>query len=305
MQKFKVSIFILTYNQEKYISQTLKSILTQKTDFDFQLVIGEDCSTDSTRLICEKFALNNPEKIKLLPLLDNNIGLIKNYIRTIRECDGKYIAICDGDDYWIDEKKLQKQVDFLENNPQFSIVYTSIELLFKDGSKKKWFPIIDKADTQFEDLVFGNHIPSVSSMFRNIQNYNNKFPSWILKYPFGDWPTYLWTIKNGGQIHFLDEVTAVYRIDAGISSEMRRINSNIVKININILQDILNDNEFVSKKEVVTQAIKNLNKGLVSRYNRERKYYMGFIQFLKNTKHMGSNFSDFKMYFYSIYKSLI
>jgi glycosyltransferase involved in cell wall biosynthesis len=304
VKKNIVSVFILTYNQEKFISQTLESILSQKTNFNYQLVIGEDHSTDSTRLICEKFAAENPLKIKLLPSLGQNIGLIKNYIRTIKECDGKYIAICDGDDYWIDDYKLQKQVDFLESNPHYSIVYSKIELLFKNGTKKIWSPIIKKNNTQFEDLIFNNHIPSVSSMFKNIQNENDKIPEWILKYPFGDWPTYLWTIKNEGQIYYLDEVTAVYRIDAGISTEMRRINSKMVKINLNILQDIFEDNQFSHKKQIVAEAIVNLRKGLVSRYNREFKYHKGFIQFLKNASNTGFKLVDLKMYFYSIYKSL-
>ncbi|MDP5200681.1 glycosyltransferase [Flavobacterium sp. DG2-3] len=301
----KVSIFILTYNQEKFIGQTLESILSQKTNFEFQLVIGEDHSTDSTRIICEKYAKENPIRIKLLPSLECNIGLIKNYIRTIQECDGKYIAICDGDDYWIDDQKLQKQVDFLESNPDFSIIYTNIELLFKDGTRKIWEPIISKKDTQFDDLVFANHIPSVSVLFKNNQSHTEKLPSWILKYPFGDWPTYLWTIRNGGCIHYLNEITAVYRIDAGISTEMRRVNSNILKINLNILQDVFQDNDFASKKEITAKAILNLKKSLMLSFNRENRYHKGFIQFLKNLKETGVNYIDLKMYLYSIYKSFI
>lgn len=303
--QFKVSIFILTYNQEKFISQTLESVLNQKTNFDYQLVIGEDQSTDSTRVICERFAAENPLKVKLLPSLGQNIGLIKNYVRTIKECDGKYIAICDGDDYWIDEFKLQKQCDFLENNPDFFIVYSRVKLLFNDGSQREWFPLMKKKDTQFEDLIFANHIPSVSSMFKNIQDNTNELPSWILKYPFGDWQTYLWTIKNGGKIHLLNEVTAVYRKDSGISSELKRIKSNMIKTNINILEDLFKDSEFASKREVTSQALINLRRNLVSSYNREFKYSKGFIQFLKNIKQTGVNISELKIYLYSIYKSLV
>lgn len=299
-----VSIFILTYNQEKFISQTLESILRQKANFDYQLVIGEDQSTDSTRIICEKFATENPSKIKLLPSLGENIGLIKNYIRTIKECDGKYIAICDGDDYWTDEYKLQKQVDFLENNPDFSIVYTSLQLLQNNGNIKKWISITDKIDTSFDDLIFMNFISSVTVLFKNIQSDYEQLPNWLLKYPFGDWPTYLWTIKNGGKIHFLNDETAMYRIDAGISSEMRRVNSNLTQINLNILNDIFKDNNFASRKEVVSMAILDLKKRLMLSYNREHKYIKAFVQFLKNLKYTGLNYFDTKLYFYSIYKSL-
>lgn len=304
MSEIKVSIFILTYNQEKFISQTLDSILDQNTNFKFQLVIGEDCSTDNTRAICESYATKYGNKIKLLPALDSNIGLIKNYLRTIKECDGKYIAICDGDDYWIDEYKLQKQVDFLESNSDFSIVYTSIKLLYNNGNIKTWTSIVDKKDTNFEDLIFQNHIPSVSALFKNIQDAENEVPEWLLNYPFGDWPTYLWTIRNGGNIHFLSDVTAVYRIDAGISSEMRRVNSNILQINLNILNDIFKDDNFASRREIVFHAILKLKCSLTTSYNRERKYFKAFTQFLDNLKYRSLNYSDTKMYFYSIYKSL-
>ncbi|WP_289663006.1 glycosyltransferase [Flavobacterium panacagri] len=304
MSECKVSIFILTYNQEKFISQTLDSILAQKTNFKYQLVIGEDCSKDSTRAICESYAVEYGDKIKLLPALESNIGLIKNYIRTIKECDGKYIAICDGDDYWTDEYKLQKQVDFLENNPDFSIVYTSLQLLRNDGTMKKWISITDKVDTSFDDLIFMNYISSVSVLFKNNQNDHNEIPKWLLKYPFGDWPTYLWTIKDGGKIHFLNDTTAVYRIDAGISSEMRRVNSNLVQINLNILNDIYADESFASRREVVFKAIIALKKALTLNYNREHKYSKGFAQFLSNLKYAGLNYPDTKLYLYSIYKSL-
>jgi len=303
--KYKVSIFILTYNQEKFITQTLESILSQKVNFDFQLVIGEDFSTDSTRFICEKYMKENPSKIKLLPGLNYNIGLIKNYMRTIAECDGQYIAICDGDDYWCDHLKLQKQVDFLDNNSDFSIVYTNIKLLFKDGSVSDWKRIVNKNDTQYEDLILGNHIPSVSVLFKNKQNDNEKLPPWILKYPFGDWPTYLWTLRHGGKIHYIDEITAVYRIDTGISSEMRKISSNILRININILKDIFEDNSFYSRKQITSAAILNLQKALVLSYNKEYKYYRGFIQFFENIKQTDSKYNDLKIYLYSIYKSFI
>lgn len=304
MPAIKVSIFMLTYNQEPFISQAIESIISQKTDFRYQLVIGEDCSTDRTRVICEEFASAQGDKIKLLPSRDKNIGLIKNYMETIRECDGKYIAICDGDDYWIDDCKLQKQVDFLEGNADFSIVYTSIQLLYKSGVEKKWSSIAGKIDTDFDDLIFKNHIPSVSVLFKNIQSEENAIPDWLAKYPFGDWPTYLWTIKNGGKIHYLDEITAVYRVDAGISSEMRKVSSTISTINLNILNDIHKDDAFLHKRKIIDNARYELKKGLVAGYNKEHKYLKGLSNFATILKDRGMRYSDIKMYFYSIFKSI-
>lgn len=303
MSKYTVSVFVLTYNQESFIAQTIESILMQKGSFSYQIVIGEDCSTDLTREICEKYAEQYREKIKLLPALDKNIGLIANYMRTIKECDANYIAICDGDDYWIDEYKLQKQVDFLESNPDYSIVYTRVRKLFRNGELKESTVMPQKVTTTFEDLIFGNYIPSVTALFKNIQDHQNKLPVWISNFPYGDWPTYLWTVKNGGKIYFLDEVTAVYRMNIGASFKIRKKGSSAVRINSQITNEILNDLSFRSKQEIVRQALFKSKISLMVRYNRERNYLIAFKLYFCNLKCFLQAYLVSKMYFYSLYKS--
>lgn len=298
-----VSVFMLTYNQEQFIAQTIESILKQKTSFNYQLVIGEDCSTDSTRSICETYALQFPDKIKLLPFLEKNIGLIANYMRTIKECDGKYIAICDGDDYWIDEYKLQKQVDFLENNPDYSIVHTAVNRLYEDGSIKEYHYHPNKKIVDFDDLVFNNFIYSVSCVFRNIQSTKNYLPLWISQFPFGDWQTYLWTIKDGGKIHFLDEVTAVYRMGIGISFGYMKKNSSFIQILINVLENLYQDKDFEHKKAIISKSISNKRKDLITSFNREKNYLKAFVEFLRILKTSKSKRSFIKFYFYSVFKS--
>src|SRR6516164_8232942 len=117
-----VSVFMITYNHGKYISEAIESIVSQKTNFEFELVIGEDCGPDDTRAICEQYAAKYPDIINLLPS-DKNYGPMGNTIRVMYACTGKYVALCEGDDYWTDPYKLQKQVDFLEANPDFSICF--------------------------------------------------------------------------------------------------------------------------------------------------------------------------------------
>ena len=115
MQKPKVSVCVITYNHQAYIEKCLDSILEQQTKFNYEIVIGEDCSTDRTASIIEDYTTIH----KNIRFLDNsrNLGAIPNFIRSIKACKkGKYIAFCEGDDYWIDDNKLQKQVDFLEQN---------------------------------------------------------------------------------------------------------------------------------------------------------------------------------------------
>ncbi len=131
-KKSLVSICIITYNHEKYISKAIESILMQKTDFSFDIVIGEDFSTDRTKEILIQYKRKNPEKIHLL-LHTHNIGSLQNFILTLTSCRGKYIAILEGDDYWTDPCKLQKQVDFLEANPEYGLVSSDKVLIKSNG----------------------------------------------------------------------------------------------------------------------------------------------------------------------------
>ena len=302
MDQITVSIFLLTYNQEQFIAQTINSILMQKTNFNFQIVIGEDCSADATRSICKTFAEKYSNKIKLLPALEKNIGLIANYMRTIKACEGKYIAICDGDDYWIDENKLQKQVSFLEDNPNYSIVYSKLKKLFPDGTFKESIQRKLKQAGDFDDLVFENVIPSVTVLFRNRQNIS-AVPTWITNFPYGDWPTYLWILKDGGKIHFMDEITAVYRMHIGVSAQVRKSSSNTLLVNLGILKCIWNDSGFHHKKSIVLRAIQKLEVGLMTSYNREKQYLKALKQYIFNLRQETLNFKLTRLYLYSIYKS--
>ncbi len=274
MSEICVSIFMLTYNQESFISQTINSVLKQNTNFRYQLVIGEDFSTDKTREICEMYAMQHRDRIKLLDS-DKKYGLIQNFIRTLKQCDGKYVAILDGDDYWTDPLKLQKQVDFLDKNPEFSIVYTGIRNLYPSGEfRLKTWPDI-KGPKIFDDLIFGNFIPSATAVFINNQK-REYFPSWIGNFPYGDWPIYLWTIKNGGKIAYLDEVTAVYRKEIGVSEKLKLVSSDIARVNLDIVKCIYNDKQFAHKKNIVKSSLRNHQFSLMSNLFRERKFADSF-----------------------------
>ncbi len=127
MKQIFLSVCLVTYNHEKFIRQVIEGVLMQETSFAFELVIGEDCSPDNTRTICEEYEKDYSDIIKLLPS-ETNLGLKKNFLRTFKECKGKYIAYLEGDDYWIMKDKLQKQVDILENNVDVSLVHTNCKI---------------------------------------------------------------------------------------------------------------------------------------------------------------------------------
>jgi predicted SAM-dependent methyltransferase len=139
MQNPFLAIFMVTYNQEKYISQAIESVLMQNTSFPIKLFIGEDFSTDKTKDICIRYANLNKDKIELVSY-SKNIGATNNALNIYKKClqsGAKYIAILEGDDYWTDSYKLQKQVDFLENNVEYSYVCSRFKILENDSGNIK------------------------------------------------------------------------------------------------------------------------------------------------------------------------
>lgn len=128
-----VSVNMITYNHEPYIRQAIEGVMMQKTDFEFELIIGEDASTDKTREICFEYQKKYPEKIRVL-WWHENLRKVKhpaggNLVRNAAHCRGEFIAICEGDDYWTDPLKLQKQVDLFRRDDRLSIVYTDFQTL--------------------------------------------------------------------------------------------------------------------------------------------------------------------------------
>lgn len=121
-----LSIITITYNHEPFIVKTIEGVLMQQVNFPIELIIAEDCSTDGTRAICQRYAEEYPELIRLITS-ESNVGAVANERRAMLAARGKYIAFCEGDDYWIDPLKLQKQVDFLESHPDYSVTFHRCE----------------------------------------------------------------------------------------------------------------------------------------------------------------------------------
>ena len=161
----KLSVFVVTYNQEKYIRQCLDSILMQKVDFDYEVVIGEDHGTDGTRAICEEYAAKYPQ-VRLLPLIEN-LGITKNWQRVLSECKGDYIAMCEGDDYWIDSNKLQIQMSFLEHNKEYPLCFHKVIVKTDSLSDKRIFEHLEERAYTDREIYNKWTILTSSVMFRN------------------------------------------------------------------------------------------------------------------------------------------
>lgn len=213
--KPKASICMITYNHEKYIKEAIEGVLMQKTNFSIELIIGEDFSSDNTRKICEEFEQLYPDKINLLPT-EKNYGMMPNFIRTLNACTGKYIAFCEGDDYWTDPLKLQKQVDFLEANNEYGMICTNYHKLFmKDRSIKK--SVFNKYlnEISFEEYVFDRSTIGTQTVLiynKIVKNYFKEIRlRTINKWNVGDTPLWLYTMINF-KVKVFSESTAVYRI---------------------------------------------------------------------------------------------
>lgn len=301
MSKSSVSVFMLVYNQEKYVAQAIEGVLKQETAFPVELVIGDDYSSDRTSDICREYAQKNPDRIKLF-INDKNEGIGRNYIKILNNCTGKYVAICDGDDYWTDSLKLQKQVDFLESNPDYEIVFTNNSNIYPSGKEEERDPKEIKDTTVFHDLVQKNYIASVTVMFRN-KPIPDTMCNWMNKLPYADWPTYLWVVKDGSKIKFLNENTSVYRKDWGTSAELRKIKSRIGEINLNILLNMRDSGLFQRNLDDIKDSIVKYQIGLLSSYNKEQK----FLKSLKLFPRLLFNVSPIyliKVYLYSLKRSL-
>lgn len=204
----KVSVCVISYNQEAFIKDCLDSILEQKTNFTYDIVIGEDCSKDGTHKIVEDLSNSN----KNIFLLENskNLGVLPNFIRTLKACKGEYIAFCEGDDYWTDAYKLQKQVDFLEQNPFYGGVSTNNRWLIE---KEHTFrdSILKEGEITFEDLCESNPINSQTILFRKSLVKNIE---WMKGLKIGDWPLHF-LVSNQQPYYRLHDITTVYRVHEG------------------------------------------------------------------------------------------
>jgi glycosyltransferase involved in cell wall biosynthesis len=225
-----VSVLMITYNHEKYIAQAIDSVLMQKSNFDYEIVIGEDSSTDKTREIVLNYKTRYPNKIKLL-LHETNVGMLKNFVDTINNCTGTYVALLEGDDYWIDPYKLQKQVDFLDTNPDYSLVHTAVKVF---NQKKRKLLKIELGDTNntFQDFLIKNRIITLTVLFRTsmYKKYFEDFYPQILTWNVGDYPMWLWFALES-KIMFLPECTGVYRIVEGTASRPKNIEKKITYTN--------------------------------------------------------------------------
>jgi glycosyltransferase involved in cell wall biosynthesis len=270
-----ISVLMITYNHEKFIAQAIKSVLIQQVNFKYEIVIGEDCSTDRTKDIVVDYQEKYSDRIKLL-LQEKNAGMHKNFIDAYYSCRGKYIALLEGDDYWTDPHKLQKQVEFLEANPEYVICFHRVKVLENnrfvedDITEQRYNNIITFPVNLNNLLTLGNFIHTPSVVFRNIIK---EYPWEYLLSPVGDYFLYIILAKNG-YIKRLEDVMAVYRKGVGVLSSL---NNSEMTNKILIYQScILSYLEEKHQKQILLDKHINLIKGQF-----ENNHHIGFRNLLK------------------------
>ena len=221
-QQLLVSIVMITYGHEKYIRQAIECILMQEGDFDLELIIANDCSPDNTDVIISELLKSHSKADKIRYIKHKkNIGMMPNFIFALEQCNGNYIALCDGDDYWTDPYKLQKQVDFLEANPDYVLSFHKIKILKPNGELVDDFitKVPENYETQETLARLGNYIHTPSVVFRNVIK---EFPPEFSLSPIGDYFLYM-LLSEYGKLKYFDEEMAVYRYGVGIHSTHTQI----------------------------------------------------------------------------------
>lgn len=211
-----VSVICVTYNHESYIRQALDSILMQKTDFAYEVLIGEDCSTDGTRAILKEYEEKHPDVFRMY-YRDVNIGATKNEYELFMDAKGKYIAALELDDIWTDERKLQKQFDFLEAHPEYIGVSHDFDIIDKNGN------VIDNTDNKrikqffnqkftFGDFMeYGFVFQTGTHFYRNIYRDGGDYTIIYKAHTLIRDLTVLSLLLNRGDFYILPDTMSAYR----------------------------------------------------------------------------------------------
>jgi len=282
----KVSCHVITYNQKDYIAQCIEGILMQQVDFPIEIIIGDDKSTDGTREILLQYAKDFPEiiKLNLREVRGTGIPGKENFVYTLEMCHGEYISLCDGDDYWTDPLKLQKQVDFLEKNKDYVLCFHQVKILQPAGTiVDDFITVVPENCETIETLARrGNYIHTPSVVFRNVLN---GLPPEFEHAPIGDFFMYMMLAEHG-KLHYLPEPMSVYRYGVGVytgDSHLRNIKSNLKLFTV--LLSYLKDDSI--KKIILERQLRSITvletflQGEAKVFFFTKNQYARFFKFLK------------------------
>jgi glycosyltransferase involved in cell wall biosynthesis len=204
----KVSICCITYNHQKYIEKAIVSFLEQQCSFELEIIISDDCSTDKTKSIVLEYS----KKYSNIHFSAHakNIGMMNNFVFALKQCSGEFIALCEGDDYWTDPYKLQKQVDFLDRNTEAVLIHGPVRIVKENIETDIVKGLRHSNESNILTLAKGNYIHTPTVLFRNVLS---EFPGNFVKTPLGDYYLFM-LLARYGKLAYSNEVMSVYRIHA-------------------------------------------------------------------------------------------
>jgi glycosyltransferase involved in cell wall biosynthesis len=205
-----ISVVMITYGHEKYIKKAIESVLNQKLDYKLELIIANDCSPDNTDNIVTNIIQTHRMSSSIKYFRHNiNKGMMSNFSWALNQAKGSYVAICEGDDYWTDEEKLNKQISFLAQNSVFSFCFHSVKVINSSKDYKYHFSIPKKSVLTIKHIILKHYIPTCSVVFRK-EFLPDTFPQWFEESIVGDIPIEI-MLASKGPIKYLNQNMAVYR----------------------------------------------------------------------------------------------
>lgn len=262
----KLSIATISFNQAEFVGKALDSVLMQKTSFEYEIIIGDDCSTDGTTEIIREYSRRWPEKIKPV-FREKNIGMQKNGIQTLGRCRGEYLAFLEGDDYWTDPNKIQTQVNYLDSHPDCALVHHKVEHIAWPSAKAigEYPPPryrVERPDPRI--LAMFNFIQTCSMMTRRkwLPTFDDQFQELKL----GDWPLCV-LLSERGWLGYIDQTMAHYRVHANNSWNNRPAEYKIramEKMAYYLLERVRDNSKDVWKDTLLALAVKDLGLAITS-----------------------------------------
>jgi len=284
-QNPKVSVCMITYGHEKFIGQAIEGVLMQECDFEVELIIANDRSPDKTHRIIKDILKRHPRKawIKYFNHRENK-GIMPNLFFALEQCSGTYVAMCEGDDYWITKDKLQKQVDILEENNEVGLIYSNVKQFIENKGQFIVAPakFVQKQEDVIPEMLKSKFVEFATTVFRRttldkvIKILKKELEGKVI----GDTRIILETVYIS-KLYYLNEITAVYRILEGSASHPKEIDKYIFA---------LKDSYFCRKSFVkrnnldtiwLSDSICNTNRGLINSAFVSKKY-SDSLKLLKN-----------------------
>lgn len=242
------SVVMIAYNNERYINDAIRGVMAQKGDFDIQLIICDDCSTDSTARIAADWACRYPSAIELYRN-PHNLGVQGNYLEAFTHVRGDYMAMCDADDYWTDPHKLARQISYMERHPECSVTFHRVVNYYEDSGVKSLSNGSQKEDCTIADLASMNFITNMSVVYRRRCVDLSALPDWLKDVRLVDYPMHMFYAAHGS-VHYFNRPMGVYRQTASAiwsMTEMVRRQEMSLIVRLHLI-NYFKDNEAVVKR---------------------------------------------------------